>query len=61
VVLESFTFIGGRPDGSAGSGPMSPPSSGSVPGRVTGNRPAPAAPAPADAEGGPPDDDDVPF
>jgi single-strand DNA-binding protein len=63
VVLESFTFIGGRPDGSGGggAGPMPPPASGSVPGRVTGNRPAPAAPAPADAEGGPPDDDDVPF
>ena len=63
VVLENFTFIGGRPDGSApgGAGPMPPPASGSVPGRVTGNRPAPAAPAPADAEGGPPDDDDVPF
>ena len=63
VVLENFTFIGGRPDGSAGSGagPMPPPASGSVPGRVTGNRPAPAAPATADAEGGPPDDDDVPF
>lgn len=68
VVLENFTFIGGRPDGSGGSGmggsgagPMPPPASGSVPGRVTGNRPAPAAPAPADTEGGPPDDDDVPF
>jgi single-strand DNA-binding protein len=69
VVLESFTFIGGRPDGSGGSGAgssgmgvMPPPASGSVPGRVTGNRPAPAAPsAPADTEGGPPDDDDVPF
>jgi len=69
VVLESFTFIGGRPDGSGGSGAGSsgmgtlpPPASGSVPGRVTGNRPGPAASsAPADAEGGPPDDDDVPF
>jgi single-strand DNA-binding protein len=69
VVLESFTFIGGRPDGSGGSGmggsgagPMPPPASGSVPGRVTGNRPAPTSPsAPADTEGGPPDDDDVPF
>jgi len=58
VVLESFTFIGGRPEG-AGSGPAAPPAS--VPGRVTGNRPAASAPAPADAEGGPPDDDDVPF
>lgn len=62
VVLENFTFIGGRPDGSGGgAGPMPPPASGSVPGRVTGNRPAPAASAPADAEGGPPDEDDVPF
>ena len=69
VVLESFTFMGGRQEGSGGSGaggsgmgPMPPPASGSVPGRVTGNRPAPTAPsAPADTEGGPPDDDDVPF
>ncbi|MCE2826564.1 MAG: single-stranded DNA-binding protein [Verrucomicrobium sp.] len=58
VVLESFTFLGGRPEG-AGSAPSAPPAS--VPGRVSGNRPASAAPAPADAEGGPPDDDDVPF
>jgi single-strand DNA-binding protein len=60
VVLESFTFIGGRPEGAgpgSGSGPVPPPAS--VPGRVTGNRPA--ASTPADAEGGPPDDDDVPF
>lgn len=64
VVLESFTFIGGRPEGGASGGgaPMPPPGAGSVPGRVSGNRPAPSAPiAPADAEGGPPDDDDVPF
>ena len=60
VTLESFTFIGGRPEG-AGSGPSAPPAS--VPGRVSGNRPAtPAsASAPADGEGVPPDDDDVPF
>lgn len=58
VVLESFTFLGGRPEGS-GSAPSAPPAS--VPGRVSGNRPSAAAPAPADAEGGPPDDDDVPF
>jgi len=64
VVLESFTFIGGRPEGggSGGGAPMPPPGAGSVPGRVTGNRPAPSAPmAPADSESGPPDDDDVPF
>lgn len=58
VTLESFTFIGGRPEG-AGSGPSAPPAS--VPGRVSGNRPAAPAPAPADGEGAPPDDDDVPF
>lgn len=58
VVLESFTFLGGRPEG-AGSAPSAPPAS--VPGRVSGNRPSSSAPAPADAEGGPPDDDDVPF
>jgi len=61
VVLEGFTFIGGRPDGSAAPGPLAPPSAASTPGRVTGQRPASSAPAPADAEGGPPDDDDVPF
>ena len=58
VTLESFTFIGGRPEG-AGSGPSAPPAS--VPGRVSGNRPATSASAPADGEGAPPDDDDVPF
>ena len=62
IAFMDGIVMGGSGAGGSGMGAMPPPASGSVPGRVTGNRPAPSAPsAPADTEGGPPDDDDVPF
>jgi single-strand DNA-binding protein len=58
VVLESFTFIGGRTEGGApggggggGGAPVSRPQS----------RPAPSRPEPPESDGPPPEDDDVPF
>lgn len=64
VVLESFTFIDAR--GQESGGPPLPPSapartsSGPGPGRPASG-PPPTPPTPADGEGQPPEEDDVPF
>jgi single-strand DNA-binding protein len=53
VVMEGFQFLGGNRNESGGGAAEAPRS-----------RPAPAAPkteAPSDADGPPPEDDDVPF
>lgn len=55
VVLESFTFIGGRPEGGG-------PPSGAPVSRPQQSRPAPQSrPEPPESDGPPPEDDDVPF
>jgi single-strand DNA-binding protein len=55
VVLENFTFLGGKPEGGSQPGAPAAPR--------PQNRPAPNKPetAPGETDGPPPEDDDVPF